>query len=45
MLTDTSMEVVLDLLFLSLNKIDINFEIAGFIWKKYSSTKALPNTS
>lgn len=42
LLADTSIEIVLDIPFLSFNKTDIDFELKALIQRKYSATKAFP---
>ena len=44
LLADTSMEVVLGMPFLPLSNIKIQFDIKSFIWRSYSTDKALPIT-
>ncbi len=46
LLADTSMEVVLGMLFLSLSNADIEFaELGKFTWRTYTAAEALPTTS
>lgn len=46
LLTDTSMQVILEILFFSFSNANIKFaELEKLIWKKYTTTKALPTTS
>lgn len=43
-MANIAMEVVLEILFLTLSKIEINFTDQEFNWKTYSSDEALPMT-
>ncbi len=45
LLADTSMEMVLEMLFLALNNADFQFGIEKFIWSFYTAAEALPTTS
>ncbi len=45
LLADTSMEVVLRMLFLALNNADFQFSAKKFTWRTYTAAEALPTTS
>ena len=44
LLADTSMEVVLEMLFLALNNADIQFYPESFTWRSYGIAEVLPTT-
>ena len=44
LLADTSMGVVLGMLFLALSNADIQFDTESFIWRSYIAAEALPTT-
>ena len=44
LLADTSMDVVLGMLFLSLSNADVKFDIGNLTWRIYSTAEALPIT-
>ncbi len=45
LLADTSMEVVLGMLFLALSNADFQFGVEKLIWRSYTIAEALPTTS
>ncbi len=45
LLTDTNMEVVLELLFLALNNADFQFNTKKLTWRSSTNVEALPTTS
>ena len=44
LLADTSMDVVLGMLFLSLSNADVQFDTGNLTWRTYSTAEALPTT-
>ena len=44
LLAETSMEVVLEMLFLAFNKVKIQFAEKQLIWRSHTTSKALPTT-
>lgn len=45
LLTETSMEVILGMLFVSFNNADIDIDTNNFIWRSYTALEDLPTTS
>lgn len=43
-MTNTSMEIILEILFLSFSNADLKFDAKKLIWRLYTTTEVLPTS-